>query len=534
MANPSQPVSSPFRPWVPRWLQLTVAFLCMVPIMMVNGGYTGSILNISGSLGVLAEDIYMSYYTTTAGMAIAYAFIPLVRPKAPTKFILITSLSGQILFCILSSVTPFIEIVVASSFIIGFLRGFVMIEIILIIMPTLSPSGTRNEFYSKFYPIILCLSQSSLVFASEFAHFFEWQYMFYFMAILLLFALTAVFITMDFQKRKIELHTIRMDWHSVFQISLVLVLTLYIFIYGKTSDWFNSTNIILACIFLVIASALFIHRQLTVEKPLVDLRILKNKYSTLAYLFSSFMMFFCMTSILNSSYVNYVLRLGTVRSNELYLWMVPGIILGGVASYYAYKKQIRLAWMIFLGFTCFAVCFAIMYFEVSPTGQYEDLFLPTMLRGMGMSILFITFSVYGVKNLHPTKYIYNGFYIVSTRSTIAAAMGYSILSNWLYYAEQKNNTILASSVDMVNPYATSAYTQSLKTYLSHGLSVENAKSMALNSLYGRVQIQSITVSLKEIFGYLLIVSLVILLIIALYFFKFAPVRLIKAEEDTTE
>ena len=59
----------PLRPWVPQWLGIVTMFVVMFPIIMLNGTYTGSMLEVSSTLGILSEDITMGYYAAAAGMA---------------------------------------------------------------------------------------------------------------------------------------------------------------------------------------------------------------------------------------------------------------------------------------------------------------------------------------------------------------------------------------------------------------------------------------------------------------------------------
>lgn len=44
-------LSVPIRPWVPRWLGIVTAFVVMLPIILINGAYTGTITEVSGTLG---------------------------------------------------------------------------------------------------------------------------------------------------------------------------------------------------------------------------------------------------------------------------------------------------------------------------------------------------------------------------------------------------------------------------------------------------------------------------------------------------
>mgnify|MGYP001523342695 CR=1 FL=1 len=62
----------PVRSWVPDWLGFCCIFIVILPVTMLNGSYTGSMLEVSNTLGTNSEDITMGYYAASAGMAIAY------------------------------------------------------------------------------------------------------------------------------------------------------------------------------------------------------------------------------------------------------------------------------------------------------------------------------------------------------------------------------------------------------------------------------------------------------------------------------
>lgn len=190
-----------------------------------------------------------------------------------------------------------------------------------------------------------------------------------------------------------------------------------------------------------------------------------------------------------------------------------------------------MAWLLFIGFSCFTLAIGLLYFNVQPTGMYEDLYLPMFLKGVGLLVLFVAIGVYAIQGLEPKQLIYNAFFIICARSALAPAVASGIMTNWLYRLQQQNLSVLSESVDALNPTASGLYNQSYAGYLAKGLSIEEAKQMALNTLYGKVQIQAITVSIKEILGYMLIIGIIILVIILLYFFKYRAVRLVKVGQD---
>ena len=85
----------PVRKWVPEWLGMASIFLIILPVTMLNGSYTGSMLEVSNTLGTNTEDITMGYYAASAGMAIAYPIIPKILGAFSTKSLLLTDMIFQ-------------------------------------------------------------------------------------------------------------------------------------------------------------------------------------------------------------------------------------------------------------------------------------------------------------------------------------------------------------------------------------------------------------------------------------------------------
>ena len=50
-------LEAPVRQWVPDWLGLISIFIVILPVTMLNGSYTGSMLEVSNTLGTNSEDI---------------------------------------------------------------------------------------------------------------------------------------------------------------------------------------------------------------------------------------------------------------------------------------------------------------------------------------------------------------------------------------------------------------------------------------------------------------------------------------------
>ena len=78
-------LEAPVRQWVSDWLGFVSIFIVILPVTMLNGSYTGSMLEVSNTLGTNSEDITMGYYAASAGMAIAYPIIQKVLAAVSVK-----------------------------------------------------------------------------------------------------------------------------------------------------------------------------------------------------------------------------------------------------------------------------------------------------------------------------------------------------------------------------------------------------------------------------------------------------------------
>lgn len=523
----------PFRKWVPLWLRAVVGFAILLPVMMINGAYTGSSVDISSALGVLSEDISMGYYAASAGMAVAYPIIPKIRPIVTTKTILLCGLMIQTMLSLLCAVAESMNLIIFCSFLIGFFKAFALMELIIILKPIFSPKDIRSEFYAYFYPIVFGIGQVSMILTAELAYNYRWQYMYYFVTILLLIAIILVLICFRYGHRPIHIPYKDVDGRSVLFISTIFLFVIYVCTYGKTKDWFSSRDIIILTAAVIPLLYLFVRRQQTIEKPYINLEVLKSKKAIVGYFFMSVVMILSSSSALVSSYTSSVLKVNSLYSNGLNLVMLPGFILGAIVCFWWFRWQIwRFRVLIFWGMMCYVLYFGILYFGLTPEGTYEFLFLPMFFRGMGMMILFIAFGVYAVEQMNPKLMIYNAFFLVTFRSVLAPVVGSSLFSNLLYRGQQKGIMVLSEGLDLQNPLAVARYNEALNSALAQGNSMTEAEQIATNTIYSAVNTQAIMVTIKEVLGVFLIIS--ILLMVVSRFLPFHKTLKVKAVKSGTD
>lgn len=534
-ANLSERLDLPLRKGLPGWMGIVTMFMVAIPVMMINGTYTGSLQEVSGTLGALTEDITMGYYAASAGMAIVYPILNKVMDRVTQKTLLLISLSLQVVISWMCAKTRSTDLLIAYSFILGFVKGFAMLWFVKKLSKLVSPRNIRSEFYAYFYPLVFSVGQLSMIVTAQLAYYYDWKYMYYFEIILLLLAIMLVLATFRYAKVPIRQPFKGVDFRSIFIAAVAILMIMYVFTYGRVLDWFHSPRLR----YYLVASILLLFLFLWVQwanrsrEPYIYLIQITRVKPLLGYLYMFITMFFCSSGTLITNYVTSIVRTDSVHANMLYLYVIPGFIVGAFMCFWWFRWQRwRFRYFISAGMACFVGYFAIMYFGIAPDSTYEMLYLPMFLRGMGMMILFISFGLFVVEEL-PMKYMLsNAFFLILSRSVLAPVIGSSFFSNMLYYLQLQGNQRLSDSITLSDPIAASQYAGSLQSAIAQGHSYIEAEQIATNAIYTTIQQQSLLLSMKTVIGYMLITALVLAIVSAFIpFHKTVKVKIIRTGDD---
>ena len=477
----------PLRPWVPQWLGALTLFLIFIPTAMLNGAYTGSMLEVSSSLGVFSEDISMGYYATSVGMAVAYPVVRKVLDSVPPKSLLLGDLPLQALLSYFCTYSNNIDIIIVCSFFIGLLKAFVMLWCIIHLQPLFSPGNVRSEFYAYFFPLVFAMGQLSMALTAQLAYYYDWRYMYYLMMLGILVAILFILVCFRYARVPARFPLGEFDFRSMLVISTAMLMLLYVFTYGRV----------------------------------------------LGYLYMFLTLFFSSASTLTTTYLTSVLSVDSVHTNSLSLYLIPGFAVGGFVCFWWFRWQRwRFRFLIAGGMACYALYFAILYFGVSPASTYEMLYFPMFLRGLGMMILVIAFGVFVVEEIDPKLMLTNAFFVISVRSAFAPVMGVSFYTNALYYLQQRSLTRLSEQLTLADPLAAARYNDTLQQALASGHGMAEAQQLATNTLYGLLQQQSLLLGLKTLLGYLVIATLLLAIVSRFIpFHKTVKVDVVRTGDD---
>lgn len=482
-----------FHNWVPKPVMLLLIILFLFPLLSVNGVYTGNNSLLVGDLAGIPEDMQMALYASTVGMMSVMPLLMRIKQYLRSKTIVVGSLSILALLSIVSGSTDNPFIIILCSFFVGFFKMFALIEFLLPVMFILSPTGDRGRFYSIFYPISIVTGQVSAYYFTVIASKLQWQNTYYFMAIILL---SLALISIVFQhnqrgQRKAPLHYF--DWLSIILISAGLMFLNYFFVYLKVLNGFNSTSIIISLAGSVILLGVFIFRQFNLQRPYLSLAVLKKSNVKHALIMITLLGVYMAASGMQSILTSGVLKYDIVTNASLNLWMIPGIIIAGIVSFLAFKREVSLKVIIVSGFAAFQLYLISLYFLVSPVIEISSFILPGILRGYAMTILFIGIGFYLADKLKMVEMLNASAVLVVVRSFVGTAFFGAIVTSTFYTLQWQHFTDLGSSLPPID-------------------------QRMIIPLTGRTQLQAMLGSMKELLGYTILAGWFIILYILTHHF----------------
>lgn len=505
---------SVFVAWLPKWAQTVVLLALLIPLLALGGLYTPTITDMTSGMGTLGEYFILANYFATIGTVAGFTVVLRLLTWQPPKRLLLFVFSGLLLIHIISAQTASPEIIVGLTFLSGVLKITGMLVLVIPLMPIMSPTGDRPQFYTIFYPIILSVGQAAGVLTSYLAYTYNWQFVYLYMIPILLACLLLTLVCYTYERAMPYVPITGIDWLSFFQLNSALMLLCYVCAFGRLEDWFVSPRIQGSSIACGLLGLWFVCRQLTREQPLVNLHMLKRRNVWLGCLLFMLLGIFLASSSLQSTLTTGILRFDAPTSARLNLWMIPGILLGSAYCYYwfKFKRQRGFKGLFLLGFGAYVAAHALLYFLVAPGTGYDDLILPTFLRGLGMVLLFIVGGLFLTDKLSQAEMMATSFFMTLSRSLLCVLVFSTLFTNWSYRAQVKNASELAAHMDALDPQLLARVQPAGQAAAARGADAQVAMQQ---SLYALVQPQAILITVREILGYIVLAGFGVLLFVLL-------------------
>ena len=493
MAGPNIPTRvMMFRDFVPDKLRVFLCLFFAVAFQFSGGIYLSSVSQMVGSLALMQEDIMMAGYASFVGMTMIFPILFRLKFRFTTRSILMVICPGLIICNLITMNTDSIPLLVFVCFVSGILRMWGTFEALSNVQLSITPTRDFAVFFPVVYLIVLGSIQLSGLLTVYLGYWAEWRYMHYFIIALLfvVWALVAM-LTHHFRFMK-PLPLFGIDWiggalWSIFLLSLIFVLE-----YGQFYDWYDSDQIVIGTVVCIISLALSVHRIIVRRHPYISKEAFGYKnLGLLLFLFLMLSFFLTAPTVLQNMFTGAILKYDVLNSVSLNWWNLGGTVIGGALAYVwhvrfhgGFKIPVITGFSLIVGYLC------VMYFLIDPNMNIECLYIPTIMRGAGYIILYISLTVY-VTGIVPFQHFFQVLSLLGfVRTGFGSAFGSAVYGRMLQYIIPENFQTLSIELDNVN----TAF-----------------QEIGFSNIYGEAMRQAILVSLKEMYGWICIVGVLFIL-----------------------
>ncbi len=489
--------------YIPRRLKPWLFIFFVIIIQFSGGIYLAAASDMVGTTALMQEDILMAGYASLIGLAINFAVMFRIKFRFSNRTQLLVSGMVLIAATLICASTGSAPVLVVSCFIAGWFRMQATFACNSTIQLWLTPVRDMSVFFCYVYILVDGIIQLSGIATIYIAFLARWEYMHLVMTGLLALMMLMVLILVKPVRGPMYIPLLGIDWPGALLWAAFMMCFAFICVYGNYFDWWDSFEIRTAAALGLCCLAINLWRASFLHHPYISFRAMRNRNvlrATVVYLV--FFTLMATEHVFEHSYASEILGFDNTNLIDLNWYVLAGIVAGCGFTYLTFAlRKWRYKTMTAIAFALASVYLAYFYFMIDYGLEKEMLFVPLFFRGAAtviISIVFLTSIVQGGLpfQVFPQALTINGF----TGAVMGATFGPALIGEFLRHVMAKNASLLGAPITDFNP-ATAL--------------------RPVGELYGLVQRQALVVSMKEIYGWLLIAAVCSLMIVLV---SYGPLR----------
>lgn len=497
------------RSFVPEKLRPWIVVLFVLVFQLSGGVYWAAVGEMVGSTALLQEDIMMAGYASMVGMGLTFAIMFRLKFRFASKTSLLVCCAVIILCNLIGMYTRSVPLLITVCFVSGFFRMWGTFECNSTVQLWITPKRDLSVFFCYIYLLVQSCIQLCGIMTVYTASWAKWEFMHWAVIALLLMVMVATVVLFRNYRSMRKLPLFGIDWLGAVLWGVTLLCVIFVCVYGEHYDWFQSGYIQAGVMGAVVSLGLNLWRASFIRHPFIALETWKFRVVYLTFLLYIVVdILLAPSHLFEHIYMEGVLGYDSLNVVSLNWVVLLGVIAGAAFTYFTFARR---KWcyktMTVIAFTAITGYLMMFYFTIDYNLPKEALVIPVFLRSFGYVMIAICF----LTSLSRVPFQYF-FQAVSIQGFVSAAfggaLGTAILSRVFTLVMKKNVMLLGASIDRVNPLAA---------------------PLPLGQLYGAVQQQALMVSMKELYGWLTLLSLGCLLLFCL---KENPVRPLRALHPT--
>jgi DHA2 family multidrug resistance protein len=331
---------------------------------------------------------------------------------------------------------------------------------------------------------------------------FSWPYIFY---INIPLGIIATFLTLTFVKSPKfgeKLKANQVDWWGIVFLASFIGSLQFVLEHGQQDDWFNDSVIVTLSVVSVAGFLAFIWRELTYSHPIVNLSVLKDgnlRIGTAMCFILGFGLYG--STLIIPIYTQQILGWTATDAGML---LIPGSIMTAFMMPIVgnlIQKGVPQGYLVAIGFTIFFCFTTWMHNIMTPDTGVEHMFWPLILRGIGLSLLFVPITTLALSTLKGRS-IGEGAAFTGMMRQLGGSFGIAIITTYITRLSQEHRVNLIAHLDMTRLEVQQRVLQLQRGFMAKGFSVNESLNKAYQVMDYSVMKQSTVMSYMDIFLYL--------------------------------
>jgi len=448
--------------WVAVVASMIGAFMAILNIQITNA----SLLDIEGGIGTGVDN---GAWISTSYLIGEIVVIPLTdylsRVFSFRRYMLVNATLFP-LFSIACAFTHDLGSMILMRGLQGFAGG-ILIPMAFTMVLTKLPKAQQ--------PIGLALFAISVTFAPAIGptiggyltESYGWQSIFFINALPSAIMIAALAATLEKQPMRLSLLK-QGDWFGVVTMAIGLSALQTVLEEGNKDDWFQSGFIVALAITAAVFLSAFIAIELTIEKPLVNLRLLKRRNFAVGVLVNVLVGFALFASVyILPQYLGQAQGYNAEQIGGVLAWTgLPQLVLIPLVPILMMRFGARAVG--FVGIAIFAAsCF--MDVALSSNVAGDQFLMPNIVRALGQALVLTPISAITTGGIAPSEAgAASG--LSNMLRNLGGAVGTATIATVLTKREQFHSNVIGQSVSLYSEATRRRLAEMTQYFLSHGVS----------------------------------------------------------------
>jgi len=504
-----------FKPWINNWeWGIRIALFVILLSALVQFGLFSLTQNyMVGLFGAQPEDITFAIQLTYVGilsiLPVQFRFLRYFE----TRSYLLANILGGMLLCLLSIWCTDINVFFVIRFLQGIVVGNLAACVLTLIFTRLKTEHMQLVGSSVFYGTILANTVIIGFVAAVVVNTYDWKVTYIYLQGLQLFTLLIVLFILNPKVGFKRYPLYRIDWTSFVVVAITATALAYTMIYGSKYYWFQDIRICKSAAIVGCGIVLFIYRQLTVKRPLLNLDVFKSRNFIIGLVLLGIYYGMKDSISLIYGYAGTALKWSTLQVMELGVINLCGMVLLLVTSAQLMMRK-RHSTRLFLisGFSVMLIYHLWMYFLFTPDLSFNDLIIPVFLQGAASGLLFVPLIIF-VLSAAPAHTGTTGLVMGTFTRFIALLNSFAGFYNLQHYFNQYFKEGFLHDITQDNFITSGRLSQYTQLYQSKGYAANEAAVLASSSLGQALAQQTQLLTYRAIFMCMVVVLAVIILLV---------------------